>query len=384
MTVLAADMWPIFHFGDANKRYQHFLGRGRPPFERFLENILLYDQIVVPTQDFMSLTVLVGVLGEDAVCNLIESDVLQFLRIEGSLAYVGNGGGLLPYIIRSPDDKRLPFCAPIDEAVEWSLAGLQQPLNKIRIHQLVTPATRAMPLGEMADLIRHETYMDILNSRYLRGVFAIRNKDMNHLHGIGPAQVRIYGGADTAGNADEIERVLRLAHTNLELRAAQISGCDDMSTSNPVDHLLTAKAERVFRNYEAGEAFSHLVQIADVPDVPKVVLSKEVDLLNLIRLRDSRDGRAFRKWFHENCRGDPIKVGREYAALLRSIPRAKTAPVRVIRFLITSGLGILEPILGTIAGTIDSFVIENIARGASPKFFLERLSQISGTQRNGQ
>lgn len=127
MKLFAGDMWPVFNFGNPNDRYQKFLMRGRLPFKHFLEGILLYDKVTVPTQDFLTLTVLVGVLGEDAVVNLIDSGILDFIRVRGGLAYIGNGGGIKPYKITRQSGDQLAFCMPLEKAIAWALSALNIP-----------------------------------------------------------------------------------------------------------------------------------------------------------------------------------------------------------------------------------------------------------------
>src|SRR5215510_11932660 len=93
-SLLAANLWSVYNFGNPNDRYDKFLARGRPAFKSLIESILLYDKVVIPTQDFLSLAILVGVLGERAILDMLESDRIKFLRLKGALTYVGNGGGI--------------------------------------------------------------------------------------------------------------------------------------------------------------------------------------------------------------------------------------------------------------------------------------------------
>lgn len=61
---------------------------------------------------------------------------------------------------------------------------------------------------------------------------------------------------------------------------------------------------------------------------------------------------------------------------MREEPFTQTMPIRVMRFLATSSIG-LHPQVGTVAGLIagalDSFVVDMLARGKSPKYFIESL-----------
>src|ERR1035437_123510 len=127
--ILAASMWPALTFADPNKAYQEFLSVGRPRFNNFLESILLYDEVHVPTDSFMSLTILVGVLGEDAVHALLDCGVLKFLRFRGGLAYIGNGGGLSNFQIGEASGRPKAIFSTSDEAIAWALGGLESRPN---------------------------------------------------------------------------------------------------------------------------------------------------------------------------------------------------------------------------------------------------------------
>jgi hypothetical protein len=371
-------MWAIFNFGDPNERYQQFLRVGKPRFQSFIESLLLHDQIVVPTDDYMSLAVLLGVLGQDPVVDLIDGGTISFLRVKGALAYIGNGGGIQAYEILHNRKNRSPFCAPLDEAINWAIGGLAAKVDSNLVVRKAMDATQEVALSTIVDAVRHETYMDILGSSDLRALFAIRNEDMSHLAGVEPNQVRIYGGPDAKDQrSDEIGSVLQLAHANVELRVAEAAGCEDSSTSSPVGHVLKAKEERVSAALSAKESFLVLREISGIPDVGELVLSKRVALRQLMRLRSSRSGEQFREWFHKNCRDDPVKTGKEYVALLKEVPAAQSGLGRVMRFLVTQGLGVVNPVVGGVASAVDSFFLDRLWRGASPKFFIERLEQLA-------
>src|SRR5205823_13478116 len=54
-----------------------------------------------------------------------------------------------------------------------------------------------------------------------------------------------------------------------------------------------------------------------------------------------------------SCRNNPIATGKEYAALLRDVPRIQSMPVKVLRFISTTALGAIPgvgPIVGAVAG----------------------------------
>ena len=193
--VLAANMWAVFNFGNPNERYQRFLRRGRSHLKSLIESLLIHDEIIIPTQDYLSLTILVGVLGERAVIELLDSESLKLLRVNGFLAYVGNGGGIKESNFVPEEGKPIPpSCAPVDEAVAWALGGLNPKPTDPKLPALVIQATQEVSLNSLSEAIRRETYMDVLQSDYLRATFQLRNADMDRLHGIEPKGVRIMAG----------------------------------------------------------------------------------------------------------------------------------------------------------------------------------------------
>ena len=374
--LFAGNMWPVYNFDDANVRYRKFCARARPAFKTMLEGVLLHEEIVIPTDDFLSLTGLVGVLGESAILALIEAGCLRFLRAKGALAYIGNGAGLRYFEIASSEGTEHSFCAPLDAAIDWALRGLDKPPNSPKLRDAVIQVTRELSLGEIEQEVRHETYMDVLKSPHLRQFFALRNHDLDQLAGIGPKNVQIHGGPDSNWQGDEIGVVLALAATNLELRMLQLAECSDASTASPVGHLLRAKAERCCGEH-ASSGFAVLREIANLPDIGESILQGSTAVDRLIRLRQSRNVEQFRCWFHENCRSDPLGTAREYAKLLEEVPPVRSLPARVLRFIITATLGLLPggTLIGTAAGAIDSFLLDGWFSGHSPKLFIDDLRQ---------
>lgn len=371
-------MWAIFNFDDPNQRYNRFLKEAKPKFQSFIESIILHEQIIVPTDDFMSLAILLGVLGQDSVIELMDNGVLGFLRIKGALSYIGNGGGLQAYEILTKEKEHQPFCSPKEDAIKWAISELNSQIDLDTVTQKVLKVTQELDLSDIKDEIRHETYMDVLKSQYLRAHFLIRSDNMDRLSGIGPDVVRVFGGHEVkVERSDEVSTILMLAHANVELRGAEYVGCDDSSTLSPVGHLLKAKQERVQLDLPSDDAFVIFREISGIPDIGELVLSKKLKISDLIRLRKSRNGQQFRQWFHENCRQDPVRTGREYSLLLKDVPAIQAEGSRIIRFLVTLAVGLINPIASVLTGLTDSFVLDRILRGVSPKFFIERLDKLS-------
>ena len=381
--IVAANMWSIWNFGDANERYQNFLSRGKPEFSNFIENTLLYEEVYVPTQDYLSLTILLGVLGEDSIQELLSCGTLKFVRVKGGLSYVGNGVGITPYTMFTDMAKSQPqaFCSDVDYAVNWAINGLNTKPKDKKLYQKIIENSIEIDIDEIAETIKSETYKDILSSEQLQNFFALRNKDLNNLIGIAPNQVRTYGGKDTnTWTGDEIDNYLLLINTNLELKLLEFTNCTDMTTSNPVGHMLKAKFSREIGINNNTSAMTSLKEIADIPDFGELVLSKQIKYSDLLELKMSKIGADFRECFHKNCNGDEKQIAKEFIKLIQGSPKVNSIPIKILRFIITTGLGFI-PIAGAVigagAGIIDSFFLEKWAKGHSPKFFIDDIKQLN-------
>jgi hypothetical protein len=67
-----------------------------------------------------------------------------------------------------------------------------------------------------------------------------------------------------------------------------------------------------------------------------------------------------------------------YVAALGKSTAYTSLPVRVLRCIITTSLGAVEPISGTLVGAGDSFFIEKWLAGYSPRLFLDQMRRLPG------
>lgn len=372
-------MWAHFDFGDPNARYQNFLSVGRPRFSRLLDSLMLYDTVYIPTQDFMSASVLVGVLGDKAALEMLEAGDIKFIRLQGSLAYIGNGGGLQSYeILSDTEEPQAPFASD-DKALDWALSGLKTTIDPL-VRTWILRNTQTIGMKDLYEVIKDETYKDILGSSHLRKAFAIRNTHLDRLVGVEPNQLRVAESIDPTVYGDEIDTVLRISRANLELHLAMRTGCIDSTTGSPIGHLLKGKNERIQSQNKPFESYGALKELAGIPDFSAYVLDAPFELrhfrvADILRPKHTRDGNEFRTWFHANCRTNTEDVPRHYIELLQSTDFANTMTGKTIRFLTTTGAGFLGPIAGIMAGAVDSF-FGDFLRKSNPKFFIQDLRQI--------
>lgn len=372
--IVAGDIWPVFNFGDPNERYSKFLNTKREALKRFLESLITHDKVIIPTDDYMSLSIAVSVLGETQLLQLIDEETVEFVRIKGAIAYVGNGGGLSSVSIASQgDSKKRAFCAPMDEAIHWALDGLQNVKEKTKLITSVMNATTEIAASVISDEISREVSKDVAGSKTLRLDLGLDGKNLRRLPGIKPAEVRIYGGEFPDRTSNAIEAMLGIAHANLELKAAEEVGADDLSTACPIGHVLKSKEERLSNS---AQKWLDLVEIADLPDVGELLLADRSSLDKFLKLRRSSNAVEFRKWFSDNSSDDPKKTATGYVKLLREVSLVEGPLARCIRFIGTTAVGLkFGDTSGTLAGALDSFVVDRLVRRPSAKIFIEKLRQ---------
>jgi hypothetical protein len=376
--ILASDMWMIFNGDPGPIRYKKFLNSGRPNFKHMIESFILYDRIIIPTQDFLCLPLLVNVLGEHVFIELIESGIVCFLRIDGTVIFVGGNKGELGRISehRKKSGDLSPLCAPIDDTINSALSGAQKSLRR-HLRNIVIPASIEVKMADIFNDIKQETHLDILNSGYLRKIFKIRKTVLHNTLGQPWNHVTFYGGPGVNSDNKEIYNILQLAHANLELKLAETANCQDSSTSSPVGHLLKAKSKRVLGLRFDETPYTILKEIAGLPDIGEGILEKKFEMAKLLKLRNSKNGSQFREWFHLNCKDDSIATAREYCSLLQDIPQISSLPIRIIRFILTLAVSLFSPPFGIAAGACDSFFIDRWLQGSSPKYFIHDIRQFS-------
>jgi hypothetical protein len=70
-SVLLGNMACLADAGNPSERYQQFLRVGKPPFKCLIESVLLFDQVVIPTNDFMPLSLIANPMGRWMATNAL-------------------------------------------------------------------------------------------------------------------------------------------------------------------------------------------------------------------------------------------------------------------------------------------------------------------------
>lgn len=388
--VLATDfgIWPLFK---GLERVSDAMVLSEAQWGALANYVLLYDQIVIPTGNLQILPVLRIMLGEGVFDELVRNNVIVLARYDRWFSYVGNGGGLRFFeIAENPSGQRgfanifHSYFAPLDEAIETALIATTPSSSKERkneLTKLLTDKIVSVATDVEMNAFRDETYKDILGSPYLRDLFSIRNRgrSLDRLRGIQSNQVRIYSPHSQSEDekGPEITSLLRVAFENFILSIGTDVSATEITGDGSTLALLKAKGQRVGAAIDGFEAFARIQEISGVPDIGAAFAKKSLTAEQLLDLRESKHAISFRQWIGSGADGENAdEIVRRYIGEIGKPSLIESIPVKMLRFVTTTGIGALEPISGAAASAVDSFLLSKWFPGKSPRLFLKQAKSV--------
>ena len=123
--------------------------------------------------------------------------------------------------------------------------------------------------------------------------------------------------------------------------------------------------------------FSRVLDLNNIPDVGLLVAKGGMSPADLWKLRQARESRQFRAWLRTANVGDARELEQAFVSSLTSSDASSSLPVKMLRFVITTGVGTLFPPAGIVLDAIDSFFVDKWLQGYSPRLFLDSLSRLA-------
>lgn len=353
--------------------------------------LLLYDQIIIPTKDFGIVPILINWMSLKIFNKALDSDAFLFIHRKDLLGYAGNGVGISGFVISPGEDSKQwswwqeAMFGEINASIEQQLRNMCPFISRKERENIINKTISKSIEADydnnffMKNIV-HETYTDIMNNRDLV-MFVLRNNkpesghiDLARLHGVGPNQMRVLS-LDRI--QDPVDLVLRIAEINMEIYMSTLSEGADLFTSEGTELLLKNKLLRagVSSNYLKG--FLSLLDLNNMPDIRKAILSDSISLVDIWKIREKKISKNFRKWLREATSKDARDVEKLYIESLGNKTLINSLPLRAMRFALTTAVGVLDPTLGLLTGVVDSFFVDKWLSGYSPKLFLDELSKIT-------
>lgn len=351
--------------------------------------LLLYENIIIPTKDFGIVPILINWLGLKTFNKAIESDTFSFLHRKDLLGYAGNGVGISGFIISQGDRKEWTWwqdamSGEINVAIEQQLKNMCPFISKKEREGIINKTiSKSKEVDYDNDFfmknIVQETYTDIMNNKSLL-MFILQNSkrnineiDLTRLEGINPDQLKVSHFGEIK---DAIDLVLRIAEINMEIYMSTLSDDADLFTSEGAELLLKDKLIRsgIGSNYLGG--FLSLLELNNIPDIGQAIYNNSLSLVDIWKIREKKISKKFREWLRKATTKDARDIEKLYVESLGNKALINSLPFRAIRFAITGVFGALNPSLGLLVGAVNSFFVDKWLSGYSPKLFLDELSKI--------
>lgn len=367
-------------FSNHDSRYQAGLNNGLKKANDILDALILYDEITILTYDYMEIQFLLRIFGEKYLEEIIDREMMKFIRIQGAIGYAG-GLGLVPYSITDKNGEKNSSYKSTENVISLIQTARKEPVQDSLL-EAISRETTTIEMKTIASNIIKETYEDVKQSERIQKYYKISGANVASLTDLQENQFRIMSLSDSPEwSGTRTDMVLEIATANTELCVADIADCQDVSTCTTFDEIYYGKLERLGLE----ERLKPMSKLLDYTGIPSLATAYTDERSNesenftkrLIRLRESVDGISFRRWFHEtsSTTGDIVK---EYCALVTKLPSVQIATRDIGSFLFCLAIATIDPTMGIVASGY-SILLNRMNRTDSPKFFLSKLDKLSAT-----
>lgn len=355
-----------------------------------ISQLLLFETIIVPTNDFGIVPTLINWFGLNKFEEVIEAEAIKFVRRKGILGYAGNGNGISAVTILPGENSGFEwwqeaiFGQNTTTSIELQLkhmcpfiSGKQRQKLTEKVNSFSTALTYDNDFFKKN--IVDESYTDIMNNERLSKLILERTRrktnqvDLTRLDDVEANQVRFLKQEGLINDAADL--VLRIAEINMEIIMATAVGNADIFTSEGAEEVIAGKLSSNKIDKSLIESFTSLLELNNIPDIRQAVISDDIDLPTIWPLRQKKIALQFRKWLREANPQNGRELEKAYVNILGKTTLADSLPLRAIRFAVTSIAGI-NPAIGLVAGAIDNFFVDKWLSGYSPKLLLDELSKL--------
>jgi hypothetical protein len=378
LKILAGDLSATWNID--GKHFDRYLERRGLVAQSLCDQLLLHDQILIPTQDYATLTGLVRIFGERNVLTLLAEERLAFVRLQGFFGYVrgeGPDGRLVGMI---DPTRKLSNSAPIQQSIETALSLIPGRITESqRLRNSTFACTTELELGTVVDAVHRDAYADLSQSSLWKAEYQFPNPDLLALPGMEKMQVQVIGpGTDVSKNV--VDQCLALGLMNVELYLANRFDCVSSATGSPIDDCISLKLPRLISNQPRSRELWNFLDFSNIPNIAEPLLADRDEMTKFIKMTRSRDAQEFRRWFHANGSLTEKELIKAYIGLLHETPQIQGAGGRSLRMAASVGLSALGLglVSDAVTSAIDNFVLDKFVRKAGTKFFLEEFLKFSG------
>ncbi len=194
---------------------------------------------------------------------------------------------------------------------------------------------------------------------------------VNRLPGVNANQlvIPIEGDAQTP-----VQLVLKVAEVNLQIVMAEYSGGTDLHVSEGAEKLLEHKILR--SGVAKREGFARMLELKRIPDIRAAVEAGALSLPNIWKVRQHRSSKLFRRWLAKEEVDTANDLVRLYIESMEETSLSESLPARILRFALTTDIGLVSTVAGVAAGIVDSFFVNHFLKGYRPKLMFDSLGKL--------
>ncbi len=348
-----------------------YLKRSKIITNSVCEDLIINDQVVVPTQDYLTAVGLILILGEKSLIKLLERERLKFIRTRHSFGYIRGEGPEGALVSFGTENKEKAQDTSVEKSVALALRTISDRLTEDKlITDLLVESSFEEQTPELIDAVQAEAIADFKQTPFWTDEYAESKPNCLRLPGMAKMQCKVVGAADDP-YAGPVEFFLSLAIKNIDLFLAEKYDCQNISPFYPIGDFLETKSARVNL-----DNFSSTIEVMGVPDFSVVDFSQENLFSDFLKATESENARVFKDWLASLDSIDSKEVLSAYIEVLKDVPWLQRLPAKGLRFAATSIAG-LVPGVGSLAGLFDAFVLDTIFREKSPKYFIDDLTKFT-------
>jgi hypothetical protein len=375
LKILAGDLSAIFNIDGVH--LDLYLNRKELVVQSICDQLLLHEQILIPTQDYLTASGLVQILGEHNFIKLLEEERIRFLRMRGFFGYV-RGTGPDGRLLALSADQSHPTSSQIDQSIDAGLAQIKGQYKEHKLlKKLLIEQTHEIELQKLVDETHKDTYADLSQTPLWKDQYKFPNPDLIALPGLGKMGIKVIGPSSDI-NKNIIDTCLAIGLMNIELYLAKEFDCVSSSTGSPIGDCISFKLPRLTNNYDTNIKLWNFFEVAGIPDISGALLEDKTKLESYIKLTKSNDAEAFKQWFHSKKDLTEKEILKEYIEILQQTSWGQTKLGRTLRMVasLVPGAYGCEFLVDAGMSAVDSFVVEKI-RKKGAKFFIADLKKFS-------
>lgn len=351
--------------------------------------LLIYDDIIIPTKDFGIIPALVNWMGLNAFREAIKKGIISFLHRKDMLAYVGNGNGISQITLSETEKKKFSWWQKalfgekeeaIDLQLKYRCGFLDKKERNIIIGDVSDKCSSLkFEKDDFNEKIIHETYTDILKSEALSSIVLSLSTqeqeaiDLDRLPEVKANQVRVF---DVWQMRDTVDLVLKIAEINITLYMGLFLRESDLLMPAGVEPILKDKLVRDGLKVNNIDDFASLLELNNLPDLRVAMESELLTFSEIWKLRKKGNAKRFRRWIKKGSPKDARELEKMYVDNLKGKAFVNALPLRAIKFLVAAGVGLYDPSAGLTASAIDSFFVDKLVKGYNPRLFIDEIGKL--------